>query len=185
MARILIVYGTTEGQTRKIAERLAAELGQLGQAVEVRDATTVAEPLSEGAFDAVVIGASVHQGRHQAAVEHLVQANREVLERLPTAFFSVSLVAASPDAEDRKDAQDLIAAFCAKTGWQPSLTRSIAGALQYTEYDFLKRWIMKLIARHYGGPTDSSRDYEFTDWDDVARLAREFAQLVAAREAVR
>lgn len=175
MVRILVVYGTTEGQTRKIAQHLGAELEKLGHAVEIRDSTTMTDPLAEGAFDAAMVGASVHQGRHQTAVHHFVQANLGVLERLPTAFFSVSLVASSPDPEDRKDAENLIQAFCEGTGWHPTLTRSIAGALRYTEYDFLKRWIMKLIVRHYGGPADSSRDYELTDWDDVTRFAQEFA----------
>jgi menaquinone-dependent protoporphyrinogen oxidase len=181
MARILLVYGTTEGQTRKIAERIAAELEKLDHEVALRDSTTIADPLAPGAFDAVMVGASVHQGRHQAAVQHFVSANVAVLEQLPTAFFSVSLVASSTDPEDRQDALNLIEAFCEKTGWRPSLTRSIPGALRYTEYDFLKRWIMKLIVRHYSGPTDSSRDYEFTDWDDVARFAREFARICIAQ----
>jgi menaquinone-dependent protoporphyrinogen oxidase len=185
MARILIVYGTTEGQTRKIAQRIGAELEKLGQTVELRDSTTIGEPLAQGAFDAVMIGASVHQGRYQSAVEHFVSANLGVLERMPTAFFSVSLVAASPDPEDRLDAEHVIERFCERTGWRPTLIHSIAGALLYTEYDFLKRWLLKLIARHYGGPTDTSRDYEFTDWDDVARFAREFASLCSTQGASR
>jgi menaquinone-dependent protoporphyrinogen oxidase len=183
MARILIVYGTTEGQTRKIAQRIAAELDKLGHRVELRDSNTIAEPLAEHAFDAVMVGASVHESRHQAAVRHFVSANLAALERLPTAFFSVSLVASSPDAEDQMSAELLIETFIEETGWHPRLTRSVAGALRYTEYDFFKRWILKLIMRHEGGPTDSSRDYEFTDWDDVARFAAEFARLCAAQGA--
>jgi menaquinone-dependent protoporphyrinogen oxidase len=181
MARILVVYGTTEGQTRKIAQRIAAELEQQGHHLEVRDSSTVAEPLAAGAFDAVIVGASVHQGRHQTAVQDFVSANLAMLEQLPTAFFSVSLVASSPDPEDRKDAENLIEAFCEKAGWHPTLTRAIAGALLYTEYDFFKRWIMKLIMRHEGGPTDASRDYELTNWDDVAHFAQQFGRLCAAR----
>jgi menaquinone-dependent protoporphyrinogen oxidase len=183
MAKILLAYATSEGQTRKIAERIAAELAQLGHEVAVRDSTTMPAPLADGAFDAVMIGASVHRGRHQAAVHELVQVNPALLRRLPSAFFSVGLVTASPDAEDRKDAENLIEAFCEKTGWRPPLTRSIAGALRYTQYGWLKRWFMKLIARHYGGPTDSSRDHELTDWEDVARFAQEFARLCAEQEA--
>jgi menaquinone-dependent protoporphyrinogen oxidase len=177
MARILLVYGTTEGQTRKIAERIASELEKLEHEVEIRDSATIADHLAKGGFDAVMIGASVHRGRHQTAVQRFVSANLGVLEQLPTAFFSVSLVASSADPEDRKDAENLIEAFCEKTSWRPALTRCIPGALRYTEYGFLMRWIMKLIVRHYGGPTDSSRDYEFTDWEDVDRFTRQFASL--------
>lgn len=177
------MYGTSEGQTRKIAQRIAAELEKLDHQVELRKGTTLADPLTKGAFDAVMIGASVHKGRHQTAVQHFVSANLAVLEQLPTAFFSVSLVASSSDPEDRKDAESLIEAFCETTGWHPALTRTIPGALRYTQYDFFKRWVLKLIMRRQGGPTDSSRDYEFTDWDEVARFARQFANLCTAQPA--
>ena len=38
MARILVLYGTTEGQTRKIAEVLATELRGRGADVDLVDA---------------------------------------------------------------------------------------------------------------------------------------------------
>ena len=183
MARILLAYGTTEGQARKIADRIAKELEASGHSVDLRDSTTITEPLTDGAYDAVMVGASVHQGRHQAAVSHFVSTNLGVLQRLPTAFFSVSLVAASPDADDRASAAALIEKFLEQTDWQPTLTHTIAGALLYTEYDFLRRWILKLIMRHEGGPTDTSRDYELTDWDDVVRFAQQFARLCAPQTA--
>jgi menaquinone-dependent protoporphyrinogen oxidase len=34
---------------------------------------------------------------------------------------------------------------------------------------------MKRIARKEGGPTDTSRDYEYTDWEAVDRFADAFA----------
>jgi menaquinone-dependent protoporphyrinogen oxidase len=132
-----------------------------------------------------MVGASVHQGRHQAAVSHFVSANLDTLQRVPTAFFSVSLAAASPDADDRAGAEKLIETFVEQTAWHPTLTRTIAGALLYTEYDFLRRWTLKLIMRHEGGPTDTARDYELTDWDDVVRFARQFARLCPAPTAPR
>jgi len=35
--------------------------------------------------------------------------------------------------------------------------------------------VMKYIAWRKGAPTDTHRDYELTDWDDVARFADTFA----------
>ncbi|HYH78718.1 MAG TPA: hypothetical protein VEX86_02955 [Longimicrobium sp.] len=40
MARLLIVYGTTEGQTRKIARRAAEFARELGHAADVVDSAT-------------------------------------------------------------------------------------------------------------------------------------------------
>lgn len=47
----------------------------------------------------------------------------------------------------------------------------------YTQYGFVKRWIMRKIARDKGNPdTDTSRDYVYTDWDSVRRFAEGFLE---------
>jgi menaquinone-dependent protoporphyrinogen oxidase len=35
---------------------------------------------------------------------------------------------------------------------------------------------MKTITRRRGGPTDTSQDYEYTDWDAVDRFAEDLAE---------
>ena len=50
----------------------------------------------------------------------------------------------------------------------------VAGALRYTHYNWLKRWMMKRIVTKAGGNTDTSRDYEYTDWAAVRAFADEF-----------
>ena len=37
---------------------------------------------------------------------------------------------------------------------------------------------MRLMMRRGGHPTDTSQDYDYTDWDAVERFGREFAALV-------
>jgi menaquinone-dependent protoporphyrinogen oxidase len=37
---------------------------------------------------------------------------------------------------------------------------------------------MKRIVSKGGGDTDTSRDYEYTDWEDLRTFAREFAGYV-------
>jgi menaquinone-dependent protoporphyrinogen IX oxidase len=44
---------------------------------------------------------------------------------------------------------------------------------------------MKRIARQHGQPTDTTRDYEFTNWDEVARVADDVVQRIAAEQARR
>src|SRR5271169_2792409 len=65
---VLIVYGTTEGQTRKIAEWTATHARKLGHKVELRDSTSPVYDSDLQSFDAFVIAASVHQERHQDAI---------------------------------------------------------------------------------------------------------------------
>jgi menaquinone-dependent protoporphyrinogen oxidase len=56
------------------------------------------------------------------------------------------------------------------------------GALLYTQYGFIKRYVMKQITRHKGSSdTDTSRDYVYTDWESVKHFAEEFLELVPSR----
>jgi menaquinone-dependent protoporphyrinogen oxidase len=48
----------------------------------------------------------------------------------------------------------------------------------YTQYGLFLRWIMKRISRRKGGPTDTTRDHDFTDWAAVDRFAERLAEAV-------
>jgi menaquinone-dependent protoporphyrinogen oxidase len=174
--KILIVYGTVEGQTRKIAYYMQDVLRQSGHTVTVADASD--DPPAPGSYDAVLIGSSIHIHKYQSAIVHYVTHNAAVLNKMPGAFFSVCLAVASDIEEEHREAEKITRDFLEQTGWEPSSTTQIAGALKYTQYDFLKRFIMKMIAKREGRTTDTSQDYEYTDWDAVKKFAIEFAQSV-------
>jgi menaquinone-dependent protoporphyrinogen oxidase len=174
MARTLIVYGTTEGQTAKIAQHLGATFQRLGHEATVRHASELgATTLSE--FDAVIVGASLHEGRYQRAVLDFVARHQEELRSRPNAFFSVSLAAASRAEDERTEPLRIAREATASVGWAPQRIASFAGALKYTQYSWLKRMLMKHIAGKEGGGTDTSRDFEYTSWDDVDQFAVAFA----------
>jgi menaquinone-dependent protoporphyrinogen oxidase len=65
--------------------------------------------------------------------------------------------------------------FLARTGWKPGESTSFAGALRYRKYNPVIRLLMRLIVGMAGGETDTSRDYEYTDWQAVERFAVRFA----------
>jgi menaquinone-dependent protoporphyrinogen oxidase len=174
MAHILIVYGTTDGHTRKIAEYIAERVRQGGDEVEITDSTADPAPRPGAGFDACIIGGSVHEEKHQRSLAHYVQKNLAELQRIPTAFFSVSMAAAIRDEEHLAKAQSYIDSFLEKTGWQPDVTVPLAGALLYTQYDFFKRMLIKFIARHQGNDSDTSHDHIYTDWGQVDRFVDEF-----------
>jgi menaquinone-dependent protoporphyrinogen oxidase len=97
---------------------------------------------------------------------------------MPSALFSVTLAAADDTDEARKAARDYLDDFEDDSGWTPRLRASFAGALQYREYDFVTRLVMRLMMAHFHRPTDISHDYDYTDWDAVDRFAHECAASV-------
>jgi menaquinone-dependent protoporphyrinogen oxidase len=131
-------------------------------------------PIDVRAYDGVIIGASVIRGRHQPAVQKFVRQNVAALNSMPTAFLSVSGSAASPDERGRAEARRCAEKFLEQTRWRPAITELIGGAMAYTKYGVILRWIMKQIARQNGRPTDTTRDHELTDWVQVENFAARF-----------
>ena len=175
MTKILLVFHTSEGQTAKIAERVAAVLRGDAFDVEVHD--VVAAPGPE-AFDGVVLGDSIHTGRHSRTLTRYLEEHQGALAARPTALFQVSLTSANPDAEHTATAQKLIHDLEQRTGCDPDLVGLFAGALVYTQYGWMKRRVMRAIARKEGGDTDLTRDYEYTDWAAVDQFAHDVGRLV-------
>ena len=172
MARVLIPYGTTEGQTAKIADVIAdviRDMGHTADAVDINGASNTAP----AGYDAVIIGASIHMGKHGKHVVDFVQKNHDTLDQLPSAFFSVSLAAHG----DTGQAETYVDEFEEETGWRPDQVALFGGALLYTDYGFIKRHMMKKIAQDKPGNLglDLSRDYVYTEWDAVKRFTEHFA----------
>jgi menaquinone-dependent protoporphyrinogen oxidase len=176
MCDVPVLYATTEGHTQRIAERLAQVLrgrGFTSKAIDVtsREADAIDFHRVRGAF----LGASLHAGKHQAAAVAFARAHAAALTACPSTFFSVSLSAASAHERELQAARQLAEAFATETQWHPHRIACVPGRLAYTQYGFLKRQLMKMIARREGASTDTSRDHEYTDWNAVDQLAREMA----------
>ena len=131
-------------------------------------------------YDGVIVAASVRIGRYQKPVMAWVRAHAHEFGNRPTAFVSVCLgVMQKGDAKVAADLDAIVQGFCDATGWRPGTVKQVAGALLYTRYDFFTRWMMKRIVAKAGGDTDTTRDYEYTDWDDVRAFAVEFGHRLA------
>jgi menaquinone-dependent protoporphyrinogen IX oxidase len=75
----------------------------------------------------------------------------------------------------RHDRDAIVRAFELRTGWRPDAVRIVGGALRYTRYGWLKKRRMRRIAAKAGGDTDTTRDYEYTDWKALHVFAQQFA----------
>ncbi len=180
MSRVLIIFGTSYGQTEKIARRIGADLETAGTAVEYCNAAKDHPSMDLKQYSAVVVGSSLIARGAQKSIQQFVSANAGVLNEVPSVYFQVSASAGSASQEGRNAAWRAIEGFLKHQHWAPKLTASLAGAINYTKYPFLLRWYMKRAAARNGGNTDTSRDHELTDWKQVNQFAADVTSLVAS-----
>ena len=181
MSRLLILYGTSDGHTAKIARFLASELGWYGANVDVVDAR-VSNP-SPAEYVGVLVAASLHGGRYQRAVVRWVRTHAEVLRGKPSAFLSVCLEVLQKDLGVQRELGGVVNGFEAQTGWKPARVKIVAGAVPYTRYGWLKRLVMRRKMKQAGGETDVTRDHEYTDWADLREFAGTFHELCGGKPA--
>jgi menaquinone-dependent protoporphyrinogen oxidase len=175
MAKILILFSTTDGHTVKICRRLQERVEQDGHQatlVSVADAPG----LDLDAFDKIVIGASIRYGKHGKAVVEFINANRQLLERKPNAFFSVNIVARKPEKSD-PETNPYLQKFLRQIAWRPDRLAVFAGKLDYPRYGAFDRFMIRLIMLMTKGPTDPATVIEFTDWTKVEAFGRVISEM--------
>ncbi|MDX1345631.1 MAG: flavodoxin domain-containing protein [Sedimenticolaceae bacterium] len=180
--RILIAYASLEGQSEKIAHRIGETLEHSG--AEPLYVNTREHPEAPWPRDCngLIAGGPLHREHHPQELGQWLENHRSDWAELPTAFFSVSLSAASDRQQDLDDAQRVMQEFLDEIGMDPDMTATIAGALKYSRYGFFKKRIMRNIVKKSGGKElDMSRDYEYTDWNQVDRFATEFLASIARK----
>jgi menaquinone-dependent protoporphyrinogen oxidase len=171
---ILIIHSTTEGQTPKIAERMADIARDAGQQARL----TAVEGAWQHSFfplpDAVVVAASIHDGKHADDITSFITEHRAQLDTVPCAFVSVNMGAST--LEKRQAAEEYLQTFLQQTEWQPAVRGVVGGALRYAQYGMLKRAMIRHVARKTGLSTHTAHDDEFADWEAVRRLTLDLLQ---------
>jgi menaquinone-dependent protoporphyrinogen oxidase len=179
MKPILVLYATREGQTKRIAEHIVSTLRAHGRESHLADVATEVQELEPQDYGAVILAASVHMGKHEREMVRFVKQHRQALEKLPTVFLSTSMTEAAAELgshtaplrdQAHAEAERTIEEFFAATGFRASSHKAVAGALRYTQYNWLVRRVMKHISKTEGVSTDTSRDHEYTDWIDLDRF---------------
>jgi menaquinone-dependent protoporphyrinogen oxidase len=127
-------------------------------------------------FDKIVIGASIRYGKHRPAVYDIIRRNQATLESMPSAFFSVNVVARKPE-KNRPESNPYLQKFLKQISWQPRKLAVFAGKINYPIYTFWDRQIIRLIMWMTGGPTDPEAVVEFTDWNKVDDFGRLIAEM--------
>ncbi|MDR5654041.1 flavodoxin domain-containing protein [Ruixingdingia sedimenti] len=178
--KFVIVYGTTEGQTRRIARFCADRLADAGHAVELLPAAEAGD-LELSRFDGAVLAGSLHIGAFQKELAAFATARAAALRAMPTLFLAVSLAAAGQDAGDWAGLRACVERFSAASGWVPGQVAHVAGAFRFTQYDFFRTWAMRWIASEKGVAVTAGADTEFTDWAALGALLDTWAAGVTPR----
>lgn len=176
MAKVILIYGTRHGQTAKIAAVIASLLRRAEHQVDVWRGDQLPLEMALAPYDAIILGGSVIATRHQRCLYRLVRHHHAVFNQELSAFFSVSGAAAGRRPRDQEEARQRARQFLDQTGWHPDLVEIVAGAVPFSRYDRLTRWLMQFYLWRQGSATDPTRDYEYTNWNAV----RDFAEAIAS-----
>jgi menaquinone-dependent protoporphyrinogen oxidase len=163
----LIIYSTTDGQTISIAEKIGEVLEDT-KVVSIADSKT----LNLNDFETIVIGASIRYGKHKPEVYKFIEDNLEVLNAKKNAFFSVNVVARKPE-KNTPDTNPYMQKFLELSKWSPKNLSVFAGKIDYPQYKFVDKQMIRLIMWMTKGPTDINETFEFTDWEKVESFAKE------------
>lgn len=169
MSEILIIYSTTDGHTREICSRLRDTVEKDDNTVTLVAIEDAGE-LDLAAFDKIVIGASIRYGKHNARVYEFIDSNINMLDKKPSAFFSVNVVARKHE-KNQPETNPYLIKFLRQISWQPKELAVFAGKIDYQKYRILDRYMIMMIMWMTNGPTDPEANIEFTDWNQVNEFA--------------
>lgn len=176
MARVLIAYESKFGQTEKISKFILDRLLSQGHSVDLLNISK-GETADIKRYDGIIVGAGIYGSRYPDKISRFVKSNSDILNKKVAVFFSVCLtVMQQTDKKVQRDIEKIENKFFQKTGWSPTKHPVFAGALNYSKYNWIIKQMMRLISRAGGGETDVSRDYEYTNWNDVVRFSDDFSR---------
>ena len=171
--KIGIIYATVDGQTLKICNYIIDLLHQKQKNVELYSIDDFNGNITD--YDILIIGASIRYGVHNEKISKFIMNNKEALNKIKTAFFSVNLVARKPD-KNLPDTNPYLVKFIEKINWRPDVLDVFAGKLDYKSYPFWDRIMIKLIMKMTKGPTKTDQPIEYTDWKRVDAFASKIAE---------
>ena len=175
--KTLMLFSTRDGQTREIAAYLCSQLHELGADTALIDLDRT-DDIEWQLYDRIIIGASIRYGHFHPVLDCFVKKHAAALQAVPSAFFSVNLVARKPEKRSPQT-NSYTRKFLLRSPWQPDSCAVFAGALRYPRYGWFDRFMIRLIMKMTGGETDISKEVVYTNWQQVTLFAREIAQMTS------
>ena len=172
MSGSLIIYSSTDGQTKIICEKIKnfSKNSESIKLVSLEEANN----FNLQSYEDIIIGASIRYGKHNKNLYKFISSNKETLEKKRSAFFSVNVVARKLE-KNTPETNPYMKKFLKISNWKPNKLGVFAGKVNYPNYGFFDKNIIRLIMLITKGPTDTSRSFEFTDWSKVEDFAKELS----------
>ena len=170
MSETLIIYSSTDGHTKTICLKILNLLNnpELVEIISLEEA----EVFDLSKYKKIIIGASIRYGKHNKKVYNFIKNNINLLNQKKTAFFSVNVVARKPE-KNSPNTNPYVIKFLKDTHWKPNKVDVFAGKVDYPNYNFINKNVIRFIMMITKGPTDTQNSYEFTNWDNVKKFAIE------------
>ncbi len=168
---VRIGYASHDGHTRTIATRIAERLEAAGLATETLD-LAANRPAAEilAGTSLMVVTAAVRYGKHLKPAEYFLEAYKTHPAPPPLALASVNLTARKPEKRTA-ETNPYLKKLIAKHDLHPTTATTFAGKLDYPEYRWLDRQMIRLVMWITGGPTDGTSTIDYTDWPSVDTFA--------------
>ena len=172
MSGSLIIYSSTDGQTKIICEKIKnfSKNSESIKLISLEEASN----FNLQSYEDIIIGASIRYGKHNKNLYKFISSNKETLVKKRSAFFSVNVVARKPE-KNTPETNPYMKKFLKISNWKPDKLSVFAGKVNYPKYGFFDKYIIRLIMFITKGPTDTSKSFEFTDWSKVEDFARELS----------
>jgi menaquinone-dependent protoporphyrinogen oxidase len=166
--RVLVVYATSYGATKGIAEKIAETLRDGALEVDLRSADEDYTWLAKDNFDAFVIGSAIHAGGWIGSGVDFVRGNVDVLATRPTWLFSSGPVGDKALTEPQPDPRQ-IAEFRRSLDVRDHVV--FGGAFDPATADLSRvNWLERQVVAHLLPQGD------YRDWDHIATWAKAIAE---------
>ena len=141
MKSTLIIYSSTDGQTKNICSRISKFLSNdiPSKIISLGEATS--SDIEK--YDQIIIGASIRYGKHKKELFEFIDTNLTELTKKDNAFFSVNVVARKPE-KNTPETNPYMRKFLLKTSWVPKKLAVFAGKIDYPRYNFVDKQMIRV-----------------------------------------
>lgn len=161
--RVLVTYASKYGSTGGVADAIGKELCGKGLAADV---ALIRNAGDLGSYQGVVVGSAIYMGKWMPEATDFVKQNRDILRRIPVAYFLVCITMAQPTEKKRAKALSYMEPIMkAVPEIRPLGIGTFAGALDYNNKI---SWLYKQILKAKGAP-----EGDFRDWNSIRSWAQE------------
>lgn len=160
--RVLVTYASKYGSTGGVADAIGKGLCGKGLAADV---ALIRNAGDLGSYQGVVIGSAIYMGKWMPEAIDFVKKNRDILSRMPVAYFLVCITLVQPTEKKRAEALSYMEPIMKNVPEiRPLGIGTFAGALDYNKLSWLNRNILKAKGAPEG---------DFRDWNSIRTWAQE------------